>query len=83
MAILAIVLHREVAFIILALVPLTDGLTSPIQSIVKTKTGKGLFKMAPIHHHFELLGWPEAKVVFRFWLIGILCLFLGIFVALL
>ena len=33
--------------------------------------GKRFFKMAPIHHHFEQLGWPETKVVFRFWLIGI------------
>ena len=34
--------------------------------------GKRLFNMAPIHHHFELAGWPETKVVVRFWIIGIL-----------
>ncbi len=32
-----------------------------------------LFRMAPLHHHFEQLGWPESKVVARFWIIGILC----------
>jgi phospho-N-acetylmuramoyl-pentapeptide-transferase len=33
--------------------------------------------MAPIHHHFEKLGWPETKVVIRFWILGILCAMLG------
>ena len=35
--------------------------------------GKRVFRMAPIHHHFEKAGWPEQKVVVRFWIIGILC----------
>src|SRR4029077_20930543 len=34
--------------------------------------GKRIFRMAPIHHHFELIGWPEEKVTIRFWLIGAL-----------
>ena len=38
----------------------------------KTGTGKRLFKMAPLHHHFELKGWPETKVVVRFWILAIL-----------
>ena len=33
---------------------------------------KRIFKMAPIHHHFELLGWPEPKVIVRFWIISIM-----------
>jgi phospho-N-acetylmuramoyl-pentapeptide-transferase len=32
--------------------------------------GKRLFKMAPLHHHFELLGWPETKVTLRFWIVA-------------
>jgi phospho-N-acetylmuramoyl-pentapeptide-transferase len=35
--------------------------------------GRRIFRMAPIHHHFEKLGWPETKVVVRFWLLGVLC----------
>jgi phospho-N-acetylmuramoyl-pentapeptide-transferase len=35
--------------------------------------GRRVFRMAPIHHHFEKLGWPESKVVVRFWILGILC----------
>ncbi len=39
----------------------------------KHGSGKRLFRMAPIHHHFEQLGWPESKIVVRFWIMGILC----------
>ena len=41
-------------------------------SYFKISKGKRLFKMAPLHHHFELLGWPEEKVVVRFWIMGII-----------
>ena len=36
-------------------------------------TGRRIFRMAPLHHHFEKVGWPESKVVVRFWIVGILC----------
>ena len=39
----------------------------------KHGSGRRLFRMAPIHHHFEQLGWPESKIVVRFWIMGILC----------
>jgi phospho-N-acetylmuramoyl-pentapeptide-transferase len=39
---------------------------------VRTGEGQRVFRMAPIHHHFEKLGWPETKVVVRFWILGIL-----------
>ncbi len=35
--------------------------------------GRRIFRMAPLHHHFEQLGWSESKVVVRFWIVGILC----------
>lgn len=41
-------------------------------------TGKRVFKMAPLHHHFELSGWPEVNIVVRFWLIAVLCAALGL-----
>ncbi len=80
---LSIILHREFALFVLLAVFIVDGLSSPLQSLSAKFTHKRLFRMAPIHHHFELLGWPEAKVTMRFWLFGILFAFLGIFVALL
>ncbi|HAR36968.1 MAG TPA: phospho-N-acetylmuramoyl-pentapeptide-transferase, partial [Acidobacteria bacterium] len=41
-------------------------------SYFKLTGGKRIFRMAPLHHHFELVGWPEEKVVIRFWIIGII-----------
>ncbi|HNT01777.1 MAG TPA: phospho-N-acetylmuramoyl-pentapeptide-transferase, partial [Candidatus Saccharicenans sp.] len=38
----------------------------------KLSGGKRIFRMAPLHHHFELIGWPEEKVVIRFWIMGII-----------
>jgi phospho-N-acetylmuramoyl-pentapeptide-transferase len=49
----------------------------------KLSGGRRLFKMAPLHHHFELLGWSETQVTQRFWLVGILTAMLGIALALL
>jgi phospho-N-acetylmuramoyl-pentapeptide-transferase len=41
-------------------------------------TGKRIFRMAPIHHHFELMGWPESKVIVRFWIVGIMLALLSL-----
>ena len=49
----------------------------------KATGGKRVFKMSPLHHHFELLGWEETQVTQRFWLIGTLCAMLGVALALL
>lgn len=83
LTILAILLHREFALFIILGVFLIDGLSSPLQQLSVKLTKKRLFLMAPIHHHFELKGWPESKVTFRFWIFGMLCAFFGVFVALL
>jgi phospho-N-acetylmuramoyl-pentapeptide-transferase len=48
----------------------------------KTRGGKKVFLVAPIHHHFEALGWPAYKVTMRFWVIGIIFAILGLILAL-
>lgn len=83
LAMLGIIMHREAALLVLLVVFLVDGISSPLQSLSVKLTGKRIFRMAPLHHHFELLGWPETKVTFRFWLFGIFFSFVGIFIALL
>lgn len=83
LAILAVVLHREIAMFFILAVFLADGLSSPLQQFSVKLTKKRLFRMAPIHHHFEVAGWPETKVTMRFWLFGAIFSLLGIFVALL
>ncbi|MCB0155902.1 MAG: hypothetical protein KDF65_13975 [Anaerolineae bacterium] len=51
-------------------------------SFFKLTKGKRLFKMSPLHNHFELLGWSETQIAQRFWLIGILSAMLGVALAL-
>ena len=49
-----------------------------VQVISYKLTGKRIFKMAPIHHHFEKKGWPESTVVIRFWIISIILAMIGL-----
>lgn len=46
----------------------------------KLRNGKKIFKISPIHHHFEAIGWPEAKVTMRFWVIGQVAAFIGLII---
>jgi len=80
---LAVIMHREIVLFLICGVFLLDGISSPLQQLSVKLTRKRVFLMAPAHHHFEVLGWPETKVTFRFWLVGAMLSFVGIFVALL
>jgi phospho-N-acetylmuramoyl-pentapeptide-transferase len=83
LALIPILIHREILIFVIYIVFLVDGLSSPIQSYFYKLTKKRLFLMAPIHHHFELKGWPETKVTLRFWIFGMIAAFAGILIALL
>lgn len=67
-----VILKKEILFIILGGIFVVEALSVILQVASFKITGKRIFKMAPIHHHFELSGWPETKIVVRFWLIGII-----------
>jgi phospho-N-acetylmuramoyl-pentapeptide-transferase len=67
-----IILKKELLFLILGGIFVMEAVSVIIQVTSFKITGKRVFKMAPIHHHFELSGWPETRVVIRFWLIGII-----------
>jgi phospho-N-acetylmuramoyl-pentapeptide-transferase len=69
---------------IVALIPVSETLSVTLQvGYFRLTKGKRLFKMAPLHHHFELLGWSETQIVQRFWLVGIWSAMVGIALALL
>ncbi|MHC1741378.1 MAG: phospho-N-acetylmuramoyl-pentapeptide-transferase [Anaerolineaceae bacterium] len=68
---------------LIAIIPVSNALSDILQvGYFKLTHGKRLFKMAPLHHHFELSGWSETQVVQRFWLISLLCAMFGVAVAL-
>jgi phospho-N-acetylmuramoyl-pentapeptide-transferase len=63
---------------LLAVIPVSEALSVVIQIVYfKLTKGKRVFKMAPLHHHFELSGWSETQVVQRFWLINLVFVMLG------
>lgn len=72
LAAVGILTHTEVLLAIIGFVFVCEALSVIIQVISFKTTGKRVFRMSPIHHHFELGGWSEWKVVFVFWLIGLL-----------
>src|SRR5262249_18199927 len=69
---MAILIKQELVLPILGGVFVLEGLSVMIQVASFKLRGKRVFKMAPLHHHFELLGWKEPKIVFRFLIVAIL-----------
>ncbi len=67
---LALMTKKEILLIIIGGVFVLEAVSVIIQVASFKLTGKRVFRMAPIHHHFELLGWPESKVVLRLWILG-------------
>lgn len=69
---------------IIAIVPVSETLSVVLQvAYFKRTGGQRLFRMAPLHHHFELVGWSQTQIVQRFWLVGLLSAMIGIALALL
>jgi phospho-N-acetylmuramoyl-pentapeptide-transferase len=69
----AILIKKEFLLLVVGGVFVVEVLSVILQVASYKWTGRRIFKMAPLHHHFELMGWPEAKVVTRFWIIGAIC----------
>jgi len=80
---LAILLKTEFLLVIVGGVFVMEGVSVILQTgyfkytARRYGTGRRILRMAPIHHHFEKLGWPETKVVIRFWILGVLCAMLA------
>ncbi|HDP79738.1 MAG TPA: phospho-N-acetylmuramoyl-pentapeptide-transferase [Spirochaetes bacterium] len=76
--VVAVMIKKEVFLFIVGGVFVIETLSVIIQVVSYKLRGKRVFKMAPIHHHFELSGWPEQKVVVRVWILGIILAILGL-----
>lgn len=83
LAVVALMTGQWPLLLVIAIIPLSEALSVVIQvGYFKMTKGKRFFKMAPIHLHFELLGWSETQVVQRFWLIALLAAMVGVGLAL-
>ncbi len=67
----AVLVKKELLLLLICAIFVIESLSVIIQVAYFKRTGKRVFRMAPIHHHFELMGWAEPKVVIRFWIVGI------------
>jgi phospho-N-acetylmuramoyl-pentapeptide-transferase len=72
LGIIAVLIKQEVTLAFIGGVYVIEALSVILQvGSYRLRGGKRIFKMAPIHHHFEALGWPESKVIVRFWIAGL------------
>ena len=70
---LALLTKQELVLLIAGAVFVVEALSVILQVASYKLRRKRIFRMAPIHHHFELLGWPEPQIIVRFWIVSILC----------
>ncbi len=75
---MAICTKQEFLLVVIGFVFVMEAMSVIIQVGSFKLRGKRVFKMAPIHHHFELKGWPESQVITRFWILSIICAFIGL-----
>ena len=74
----AVMIRQELILFIMGGVFVMETLSVILQVVSFKSRGKRIFKMAPIHHHFELIGWPEPKVITRFWIMTVICVLIGL-----
>ena len=74
----AVIVRQEVVLLIMGGVFVMETASVMLQVASFKLTGKRIFRMAPIHHHFELKGWPEPRVIVRFWIISVVLVLIGL-----
>jgi len=78
LGIIAVLVRQELVLFIMGGIFVIETLSVMIQVASYKLTGRRVFRMAPIHHHFELIGWPEPKVIVRFWIVTVVLVLLGL-----
>jgi phospho-N-acetylmuramoyl-pentapeptide-transferase len=74
---LAVITHTEVLLILIGGIFVIEALSVLIQVVAFQRFRMRVFLMAPIHHHFELMGWSETKIILRFWIVAAICAAIG------
>lgn len=78
LGVVAVVVRQELVLVIMGGVFVMETVSVIMQVASFKLTGKRIFRMAPLHHHFELQGWPEPRVIVRFWIITIILVLVGL-----
>lgn len=78
LGIIAVIIRHEVVLFIMGGIFVLETVSVILQVASFKLTGKRIFRMAPIHHHYELKGWPEPRVIVRFWIISVILVLIGL-----
>ena len=78
LGIVAIIARHEIVLFIMGGIFVVETVSVILQVGSFKLTGKRIFRMAPLHHHFELKGWPEPRVIVRFWIITVMLVLIGL-----
>ena len=78
LGVVALITRQEVVLVLVGGVFVVEALSVIGQVVSYKLRRKRIFRMAPIHHHFELLGWPEPQIIVRFWIVSIVCALLAL-----
>ncbi|MBE9568592.1 MAG: phospho-N-acetylmuramoyl-pentapeptide-transferase [Proteobacteria bacterium] len=78
LGVIAVYVRQELVLVIMGGVFVMETVSVILQVASFKMTGKRIFRMAPIHHHFELKGWPEPRVIVRFWIITVVLVLIGL-----
>ncbi len=78
LGVVAVIVRQELVLLIMGGVFVLETVSVVLQVLSFKLTGRRIFRMAPIHHHFELKGWPEPRVIVRFWIITVILVLVGL-----
>jgi phospho-N-acetylmuramoyl-pentapeptide-transferase len=78
LGVVAVMVRQEIVLVVMGGVFVMETVSVILQVVSFKLTGKRIFRMAPLHHHFELKGWPEPRVIVRFWIISLILVLVGL-----
>ncbi len=78
LGVIAVMVRHEIVFFIMSGIFVMETVSVILQVASFKLTGRRIFRMAPLHHHFELKGWPEPRVIVRFWIIAVMLVLFGL-----
>ncbi|MCW5590009.1 MAG: phospho-N-acetylmuramoyl-pentapeptide-transferase [Legionellales bacterium] len=78
LGLMAVIVRQELVFFLMSGVFVMETISVILQVASFKMTGRRIFRMAPLHHHFELKGWPEPRVIVRFWIVTVILVLIGL-----
>ena len=78
LGIVAVIVRQEIVLLVMGGLFVIETVSVVLQVLSFKFLGRRIFRMAPLHHHFEMKGWPEPRVIVRFWIISLILVLIGL-----